>query len=158
MTGFHQSPATQRLPATFKVAQTQEDLCTSSSASCLVSHCCLSWHTIYFAGIYILCARSDGRPWSQNSSTAVHQFHRHQIIAANGPQLRMGPWGSSWNRSPEIQYEVLISPDETVDFCTNVWTQRHAAVTHSSLWRRWSQGRRKNKHTDALALSPVNWP
>lgn len=87
----------------FKVDQSQEDLCSSSEALCLVSHRCLS---IYFTSIYILCAQNDGRPWGQNSSTAVHQFHRHHIIAPNGPELRMSrfPEGRAWTAALRFAY------------------------------------------------------
>lgn len=86
--GFHLFPATRRLQSS-KSIKSRRIPAVLHKLYVWCHTCCLSWHTIYFAGIYILCAWSDGRPWSQNSSKAVHQRHRHQIIAANGPELRV---------------------------------------------------------------------
>lgn len=130
MTGFHQSSATQWLPATFKVAQTQEDLQFFISLMPGVTLLSLLTHHLFCRHLYFMCAewRETLKPKQQHSCPSISQTSNYSSKRARTPN-EARPRGSSWNRSSEIQYEVLKSPDETVDFCTNVWTQTHAAPT-----------------------------
>lgn len=157
----------------FKVDKIREDICVVLHKLYVCCHWA-AWHTIYFASIYILCARSDGRPWSQNCNIAVNQFHRSQITAPNGPKLSMSCvlWGSSMNHNLEIRVCSFSRMSKSSNVTQILHEHEHigkqqlftALHIHSktSTWIRWRchqrlsdyHGRFSHKHMHARSDEP----